>query len=45
VGAILIDSFKVRRRRIDRTGFATVPLIYNGAPVSVSSTLTILPPR
>jgi hypothetical protein len=35
----------LRRHRIDRTGFATVPLIYNDAPVSVSSTLTILPPR
>jgi hypothetical protein len=35
----------LRRHRRDRNGFATVPLIYDDAPVSVSSRLTILAPR
>jgi hypothetical protein len=35
----------LRRHGRDRKGFATVPLIYDDAPVSISSTLTILAPR
>ena len=35
----------LRRHGRDRQGFATVPLIYDDAPVSISSTLTILAPR
>jgi hypothetical protein len=35
----------LRRHRRDRNGFATVPLIYDDAPVSVGPKLTIIAPR
>jgi hypothetical protein len=35
----------LRRHRRDRRAFATVPLVYDDAPVSVGPTLTILAPR
>ena len=35
----------LRRNGRDRSGFATVPLVYEDAPVSFSPRLTILPPR
>jgi hypothetical protein len=45
VGVSAQGRRSLRRHRRDRRGFATVPLIYDDAPVSISSKLTILAPR
>jgi hypothetical protein len=45
VGVSARGRRSLRRHGRDRRGFATVPLINDDAPVSISSTLTILAPR